>query len=51
MLASTKVDELDRKIEMLRMMRRALQRLVATCDRPRPRRECPLLEALGEAAS
>lgn len=30
-LASTKVDEFDRKIGMLRAMRRALQRLVATC--------------------
>lgn len=29
-------------------MRRSLAQLVATCDRPRSRRECPLLEALAD---
>jgi Hg(II)-responsive transcriptional regulator len=45
-LAKTKLAELDRKIAMLRAMRRSLERLVKTCDRPRAQRECPLLQAI-----
>jgi Hg(II)-responsive transcriptional regulator len=50
-LAQAKIDDLDRRIAMLRSMRRSLDRLVKTCDRPRRGRECPLLDALDEAAS
>ena len=50
-LATNKIEELDRKIVMLQSMRHALSRLARTCDRPRQRRECPLLAALAEAAS
>jgi Hg(II)-responsive transcriptional regulator len=45
-VAESKVAELDRKIAMMRSMRRALQRLVDTCAMPRSEQECPLLEAL-----
>ena len=50
-LAANKLSDLDRKITMLQSMRTSLQRLVETCDRPRGRRECPLLDALEEAAT
>jgi Hg(II)-responsive transcriptional regulator len=50
-LASSKLDELDRKIAMLKSMRRSLHELVTTCDRPRRRSACPMLDALGEGAS
>ena len=35
--------ELDTKIAVLQSMRTSLARLVSTCDRPRPKRDCPLL--------
>ena len=50
-LARAKIRELERKIAMLAAMRVSLLQLVKTCDRTRGRRECPLLEALEEAAS
>jgi DNA-binding transcriptional MerR regulator len=49
-LATQKIEQLDRKIAMLRAMRASLERLVKTCARPRRRRECPLLASLAEAA-
>ncbi len=49
-LALNKIAELDRKIAMLDAMRGCLARLVKTCDRPRKRRECPLLQAIEDAA-
>ncbi len=50
-IARTKIGELERKIAMLGAMRASLLHLVKTCDRTRGRRDCPLLEALEEAAS
>jgi Hg(II)-responsive transcriptional regulator len=50
-LASRRVAELDRKIAALGAMRGSLQRLLATCARPRSERECPLLQTLQEAAT
>jgi MerR family transcriptional regulator, mercuric resistance operon regulatory protein len=49
-LATKKLDDLERKIVMLQAMRRSLKRLVETCDRPSGKRECPLLQAIEEAA-
>jgi Hg(II)-responsive transcriptional regulator len=49
-LAATKVAELDRRIADLVAMRDSLERLVATCLRPRAERECPLLHSIEEAA-
>jgi len=44
--AETKLGEIDRKIESLMNMRRALGRLVEECVGERPATECPILEAL-----
>ncbi len=43
-----KLADLEQRIKALEAMRRSLTQLVATCDRPRSRRECPLLEALAD---
>jgi DNA-binding transcriptional MerR regulator len=48
-LAEEKIAELDRRIADLRAMRDSLQRLAATCARPRDNRECPLLHAIEQA--
>jgi DNA-binding transcriptional MerR regulator len=45
-LATQKLAELEGKIATLRAMQGSLLRLVATCEKPRDQRECPLLEAL-----
>ena len=45
-LAAAHVAELDRKIADLQRMRASLGDLVATCERPRADRSCPLLEAI-----
>lgn len=45
-LAQSQMAELDRKITDLQRMRAALGELVATCERPRADRSCPLLEAI-----
>lgn len=45
-MAHTRIDDMDRRIADLRAMRDALTQLVATCERPRDRRECPLLHTL-----
>jgi Hg(II)-responsive transcriptional regulator len=45
-LAEAHVAELDRKIADLRRMRASLGELVATCERPRANRMCPLLDAI-----
>lgn len=42
-LAANKVADLDRRIETMRRMRDSLTTLVATCQRPRPDRECSLI--------
>jgi DNA-binding transcriptional MerR regulator len=48
-LAEEKIAELDRRIGDLRAMRDSLQRLSATCARPRVDRDCPLLHAIEDA--
>lgn len=45
-LATAKIGELDRKIASLQAMRGSLERLVATCELPRKRRECPLIRSI-----
>jgi len=45
-LAGNRIADLDRRIEMMRRMRDSLKRLVATCQRPRRDRECPLIQSI-----
>jgi MerR family transcriptional regulator, mercuric resistance operon regulatory protein len=45
-LAEAHAAELDRRIADLHRMRASLGELVATCERPRADRSCPLLEAI-----
>jgi DNA-binding transcriptional MerR regulator len=45
-LAAHKIADLDRRIACLQAMRGSLEQLVATCQRPRTERECPLLPAI-----
>jgi Hg(II)-responsive transcriptional regulator len=45
-LAESHTAELDRKIADLQRMRASLGALVATCERPRADRSCPLLDTL-----
>lgn len=47
-LATAKTEDLDRRIETLRAMRRSLLMLVKTCDRRGSERNCPLLESIEE---
>ncbi len=49
-LAGAHLAELDRKIADLQRMQASLQTLVASCDRPRTDRSCPLLDSIGETA-
>ena len=49
-LALEKIAALDKKIATLVTMRESLCRLVTTCERPRHRRECPLLTAIADDA-
>lgn len=46
MLAGSQMIELDRKIADLHRMRASLAELIATCERPRADRSCPLLQAI-----
>jgi DNA-binding transcriptional MerR regulator len=48
-LAQTKIDTVTDKINRLVAIRDALQQLVATCQRPRPDRHCPLLHDVDHA--
>lgn len=50
-VASEKIAALDEKIADLAAMRESLRRLVTTCERPRHRRECPLLTAIADDAA
>ena len=50
-VATQKLDELGAKMRSLRAMQRSLRQLIATCEQPRSRRECPLLEALSGDAT
>ncbi len=42
-LTAAKIDQVTQKIDRLEVMRAALGQLLATCQRPRPDRRCPLL--------
>jgi len=44
--ARAKIDDIDRKIQSLAAMRKALAKLVAECAAGRPVAECPILDAL-----
>lgn len=48
-MTRARVVDLERRIAHLVSMRDALARLVATCERSREERECPLLHALDPA--
>ncbi|MCW6003589.1 MerR family DNA-binding protein [Micromonospora sp. CPCC 205371] len=48
-LAVDKISDLDQRITHLHAMRDSLQHLVATCERPRRQRECPLLDTIQDA--
>jgi Hg(II)-responsive transcriptional regulator len=48
-LATEKVADLDRRIADLQALRNGLTRLVATCDRPRRERDCPILLEIDRA--
>jgi Hg(II)-responsive transcriptional regulator len=49
-MAGEKLAQLEQKIADLCAMRESLRQLVATCDRSRGKRVCPLLEAIGDEA-
>jgi len=46
--AVDKLDEIEAKLRALRAMKRALGKLVASCDENAPARVCPILEALDD---
>jgi MerR family mercuric resistance operon transcriptional regulator len=50
-LAEAKIDAVTGKIDRLTAIRDALRQLVATCQRPRPDRYCPLLDDIPDIAS
>lgn len=50
LMAQERLADLERRIADLASMRDALARLVATCERPRQQRDCPLLHALDVAS-
>lgn len=50
-LATEKLVQLERKIADLAAMRDSLRQLVATCDQTPSRRQCPLLNAIGQGES
>jgi hypothetical protein len=49
-LAEEKITDLRRRIADLQALQAGLARLVATCERPRTRRECPIVHELDRAA-
>jgi Hg(II)-responsive transcriptional regulator len=49
-LTEDRIAELDRRIADLQAMRRSLERLLATCDRPLPERTCPLIQSIASDA-
>jgi Hg(II)-responsive transcriptional regulator len=48
-LATDKIGDLRRRIADLRALEAGLTSLVATCERPRAERDCPILRELGDA--
>lgn len=49
-MTEEKITDLRRRIADLQALEAGLARLVATCERPRPQRECPILHQLDAAA-
>ena len=49
-LTAERMAELDRRIADLQAIHDSLQRLLATCDRPRDDRECPLIRSIAADA-
>jgi DNA-binding transcriptional MerR regulator len=49
-MAEEKITDLRRRITQLQALQAGLTRLVATCGRPRAKRECPILHELDLAA-
>jgi Hg(II)-responsive transcriptional regulator len=45
-LTEERITELDRRIADLQAMRGSLERLLATCQRPRTQRVCPLIRSI-----
>jgi MerR family transcriptional regulator, mercuric resistance operon regulatory protein len=50
-LAEEKIADLRRRIADLQALQTGLSRLVATCERPRAQRECPILHELDALSS
>lgn len=50
-MAGARLAELDGRIKTLEAMRDSLQRLVATCSRPRAQRDCPLLQSIEDRST
>jgi MerR family transcriptional regulator, mercuric resistance operon regulatory protein len=50
-LAEEKLGDLQRRIADLQVLQTGLSRLVATCERPRAQRECPILHELDALSS
>jgi DNA-binding transcriptional MerR regulator len=50
-MALEKIADLERRIADLQALRAGLARLVATCERPRGQRECPIMHQLVDAAA
>jgi len=48
-IATAKVTDLEERIADLQALRDGLTRLVATCEKPRAERECPILHELDAA--
>ena len=46
--AEAKIGDIEKKIESLLGMKRALEKLTAACRKREPTGECPILEALGD---
>jgi Hg(II)-responsive transcriptional regulator len=49
-LAEEKITDLKRRVADLQALQFGLSRLVATCERPRAQRECPILHELDAAS-
>ena len=50
-MARTRIADLQQRIEELAGIRDALARLVDTCDQPRSKRDCPILQDIEAAAT
>jgi Hg(II)-responsive transcriptional regulator len=50
-MARARIADVQRRIEELAGIREALARLVNTCDQPRSKRDCPILQDIETAAT